>query len=154
MSPVRDVRKRSNKKENTIGIVFPMLPDHIQRIFQDQKNVFVKFLAKEAIPRRLRAGSKLFFYQSGGSKEIVGEARIIETALGTLQEVSAKFGERLFLTQSELEEYAGNRGAKTMLVLLLDDAKKYEVPLKLGKSVTMAGQYLTREMYDSLKSTQ
>jgi hypothetical protein len=141
-----------NKEKDTIGIVFPMLRDHIQRIFQDQKNVFVKFLAREVLPRRLRAGSRLFFYQSGGSKEIVGEARIDEIAVGTVQEVLAKFGERLFITRSELEEYAGNRGAKTMLILLLDDPKKYKVPLKLGKSVTMAGQYMTKEMYDTLKS--
>lgn len=53
---------------NTMGIVFPFLPEHVNRFFNDGKTVFVKFYGKERIPIRLHVGSTLFFYKSEGSK--------------------------------------------------------------------------------------
>jgi len=49
----------------------------------------------------LQAGSRLFFYESRGGKEVVGEARIIEVGSGTVDEVLARFGDDLFLTRPE-----------------------------------------------------
>ncbi len=37
-----------------------------------------------------------------------------------------------------------------MLALVLGDVRRYAVPLSLNKSVTMAGRYMTREMYDAI----
>jgi hypothetical protein len=70
---------------------------------------------------------------------------------GTVKEVYEKFGDALFLAPAELEDYAGNRESKRMLVLVLEDVRKYRYPLRLKKSVTMAGRYMTREMFRCLR---
>lgn len=127
-----------------VGIIYPLIPQHICRFFEDRKKVFVKFVG--GFPRKLQSGSTLFFYESRSNKEVVGEARIVEIGSGTVEEVLARFGMDLFLTRNELEEYAGNRKSKRMLVLSLRDIRKYAVPLRLEKSVTMAGQYMTKTM--------
>lgn len=133
-----------------LGIVFPLLPQHAERLLNQGKTIFVKFFSKERIPVRLQSGSRLFLYESKGNKEIVGEARIVRIDTLPASEVMSVHGSRLFLTKSEFEDYVGNRRDKKMLVLLLEDAKKYPVPLKLGRSVTMAGRYMRRELYSQI----
>jgi hypothetical protein len=137
--------------DDTVGIVFPILPEHLERFFSDQKTVFVKFVGRQATRQRLQPGSKLFFYESRGSKEVVGEARIAEIATGTIEEIIPRFGDEIFLTRDELEEYVGDRKTRSMLVLVLEALKKYTVPMRLGRSPTMAGMYMTKRM---LKNTQ
>jgi len=138
--------------KDVLGIIFPVLPEHLRRFFEGKKRVFVKFVGN--VPLWLQSGSKLFFYESRSDKEVVGEARIVEIGAGTVEEVLAEYGEDLFPTRIELEEYAGDRKAKRMLVLVLGDVKKYAIPLRLDKSVTMAGQYMTKSMYDDLRAKQ
>lgn len=132
------------------GVIFPFLPEHTRRFFEDGKAVFVKFLASN--PKRLRIGSRLFFYESERNREVVGEARIIEIGSETADGALTKYGGALFLTPAELEEYAKQRKEKKMLVLVLKGARRYKTPLKLKKSVTMAGQYMTSQMYESLRA--
>jgi hypothetical protein len=137
-------------KEDTpkvIGIIFPVLPHHLPRFFENHKTVFVKFVGRHSLSGQIHRGSKLFFYESMGNKEVVGEARIVEVSTGTMDEVLARHGDELFLTRTELEQYAGNRRAQRMLVLVLQDVKKYKVHFRLGKGLTMAGQYMTKAMY-------
>jgi len=137
--------------EDTIGLIFPILPHHVKRFFEDKKSVFVKFTGRGLSARKLQSASRLFFYESGRCKEIVGEARIVEKTTGTADEVLAKYGNDLFLTPRELEVYTANRRTQGMLTLVLRDAKRYEIPLRLHKGLTMAGQYMTGAMYRKLK---
>jgi len=143
----------STAHDDTVGVVFPVFREHIERLLRDQKKVFVKFAGERMFPR-LHVGSKLFFYESKGSKEIVGEARIAEMTQGTVDEVLGRFGADLFLTRNELEAYAGNRRERRMLVLILEDITRYAVPLKLDKGVTMAGRYITKTMLENLRISQ
>ena len=138
------------RHNDTIGIIFPVLPNHLKRLFDLNKRVFVKFTGRASPPPRLKPGSRLFLYESRSSKELVGEARISQISSATAEEALAEFGDDLFLTRAELEGYAGNRSAKKMLVLVLKDLKKYRRPVRFDKGVTMAGQYMTKEMYDDL----
>ena len=101
----------------------------------------------------LRPGSRLFFYVSGGKKEIVGEAKIVDITDETLEEALWEISDRLFLTREELERYAGERGARKMLVCVVSDVKRYNTPLRFDRSLTMAGQYMTKRMYKSLTVT-
>jgi len=142
----------SMSDDDSVGVIFPLVREHLQRFFEGQKRVFVKFLGRNVPPRKLQTGSRLFFYESRGGKEVVGEARIVEVGSGTVDEVLARFGNDLFLTRPELEEYAGSRIGNKMLVLVLEDVKRYAVPLRLDKSVTMAGQYMTKRMLKSLRA--
>jgi hypothetical protein len=135
----------------TIGIIFPFFPKHLERLLNQHKTVFVKFFGRERIPVNLHPGSKLFLYESKGDKEIMGEAKILRVESLRASDVISVYGERLFLTQSEFDEYVGNRRDKRILVLVLEDAKRYAVPLKLNRSVTMAGRYMTSKMYKDLR---
>jgi hypothetical protein len=140
----------STESAKVIGVIFPLFQEHIRRFFDEGRTVFVKFAANR--PTRLKMGSRLFFYQSKGLKEIVGEARIVNMSWETAEEAIAAYGDRLFLTPTELRQYAGNRSAKRMLVLVLDSFKEYSIPLKLDKSTTMAGRYMTQNLFQELKS--
>jgi len=133
-----------------IGIIFPIFRNHFQRFIYDKKTIFVKFVARPF--NRLRSGSRLFFYESKGNKQIVGEARIVEMDSRKPEEVFTRFEKNLFLTCAEFEEYTRERKTREMLVLVVADAKKYAIPLTLNKSVTMAGQYMTKQMYHALRA--
>ena len=143
----------SRKPSQIVGIIFPFLPTHVRRFFDEGKTVFVKFYGIQTTPKRLSTGDTLFFYESQGNKEIVGEARIVEVDQGTPSEILTKHGDRLFLMADEFEEYVGERKGRKMLVLVVEGARKYANPLKLGKSLTMAGQYMTKEFHDQLKAS-
>jgi hypothetical protein len=134
-----------------VGIIFPFLPRHAERLLDDGKTVFVKFFGKGRIPLKLQPGSRLFPYESKGNKEIVGEAKILRVESISASDAMSVCGTSLFLTQSEFDDYVENRRGKIMLALILEDAKRYQVPLKLNKSATMAGQYMTREMYRKIR---
>jgi hypothetical protein len=114
------------------------------------RTVFVKFFGKQEVPKWLRRGARLFLYESGGNREIVGEAKITEITSGTMDEVWATFGEKIFLTRAELEQYVGDRKERRMLVIVLSEAKRFGTPLNLRRALTMAGQYMTRELLTSL----
>lgn len=139
-----------DKTNETIGIIFPLLPTHIPRFFDGEKTVFVKFIGSQRTPLRLHVGSKLFFYESERSQEIVGEARIVGISMATAAEIRGRHGAALFLTPDELRKYAAHRMDKRMLVLNLKNPRRYPTPLKLKKSVTMAGRYMTEQMLSEL----
>jgi hypothetical protein len=143
----------NSKTDPVVGIIFPVKPEHAERFFNSPvgQKVFVKFFGKERTPRRLSSGARLFFYRSGGGKEIIGEAKITEIDSGTLDQVWKEYCNALFLTRAELESYVGDRKARQMLVLVTENAKKYSTPLKLQWAVTKAGQYMTKELYDRLR---
>jgi hypothetical protein len=141
----------SSETEPAVGIIFPIKPEHAERFFNSpSRKVFVKFFGRDRIPGRLGLRGRLFFYQSGGAKEIVGEAKIMGIHSGTLDEVWKAYGNDLFLTRAELERYVGDRKARQMLVLVTENAKKYPTPVKLQWAVTKAGQYMTKELYERL----
>jgi hypothetical protein len=133
------------------GIIFPFFPEHAQRLLNEGKSIFAKFFGKERVPLKLREGSRLFLYESGGSKEIVGEAKIAKLESMCASKVISVYGEKLFLNEAEFEDYVGTRGDRSMLILVLVGPKRYLFPLKLDKSVTMAGRYMTREMFVRLR---
>ena len=134
-------------KDKAAGIIFPILPHHVERFFEGNKTVFVKFFGKQGQPLKLQVGSKLFFYKSKSDKEIVGEATISEIGTATSDDLTKRYSERLFLSPIELDEYVGDRKLKKLLYLVLKNPRKYKIPFRLDKPVTMAGQYMTLEAY-------
>jgi hypothetical protein len=144
--------KKGPRPSKIIGIIFPLLSSHIQRFFDEDKKVFVKFFAQENLPLRLRKGSKLFFYESRSNRQIVGEATIVEVGAATAEDAIARFGDDLFLAKEELERYVGVRKKKRMLILVVDRPKRYRNALRLEKPITMTGQYMTKNMHESLAS--
>ena len=134
------------------GIIFPILPEFLDRLLVENRFVFVKYLPRnetKVVPK-----SKLLFYVSRSSKEIVGEGRIEEILFLTPDEILEKYGNKVFLDRDELFRYVHKqpkrKPSKEMLVLVLSRLKRYHHPVKYKKPISMAGQYLTETDYSEL----
>ena len=82
--------------------MFPIRRRHTNSIFEEKKDVFVKFGRRL---NKLKKGSKAIFHVSG-MKLLIGEATIINIETMTPEEAWKKYGHRLFLTKAGLLEYA------------------------------------------------
>ncbi|MCE8429044.1 MAG: DUF365 domain-containing protein [Candidatus Methanoperedens sp.] len=143
--------KMHNSNSSPYAVIYP-LPSHLAlRILQDKKSVFVKYPTHEIISPRLASCKKLLFYISGSNKEIAGEADIISINLMTLSEVISAYSSSLFLTENELRKYSNGRDNKKMMVFRLGKIIPYQEQKHLGRGITMVGQYISEEEYDSLR---
>jgi len=110
--------------------------------------VIVKYIARTT-NLRITPKHKVVFYASQGSKEVVGEGVIEATEFFTPKEVLEKYGDKVFLSEGELMEYTMREPKRTfskkMLTLILSKLRLYTQPIKYGRPVTMAGEYLTEE---------
>lgn len=133
-------------------MIYPLLHEHIERIFQG-KDVFCKYVGKGN--PGLKVGDKLLFYESRGQSRVVGEATIGTIEFLTPEEVIAKYGDRLFITKEELDNYRKLRCRpldKRLMVLSLYNTRRYKEPFRTSKPVTMAGQTLSKEEYKMMLS--
>jgi hypothetical protein len=138
--------------DKNIGVIYPIPFKFVNRIFEDKRNVFVKYVAH---PNRRRISlKKVLFYESRGNKEIVGEATIKANEFLTPLEALEKYGDRVFLEKEELIEYASRQPLRTMskkmLVLVLAKPTRYSNRIMYEKPMTMAGKYLTEKDYETL----
>jgi hypothetical protein len=134
-------------KERKVAVIYPLLHEHIERIFQG-KDIFCKYVGK-GIPR-IGFGSKLLFYVSGSRSEIVGEATIEAVEFLTPDEIIARYENRLFITKEELDNYRKLRDRppdRKLIVLSLSKIRKYDRPRRMPKVVTMAGRTLSKDEY-------
>jgi len=136
-----------------IGVVYPIPINLVGRLLTSEKDVFVKYLSRTTNVN-LKPGSKIFFYASRASREIVGQSVIKNVEFLTPNEALSKYNDRLMLSREELAEYTSEQPtrtpAKKLLVLTLSKVRKYSQPVKYSRPLTMAGEYLTRERYKSL----
>lgn len=135
------------------GFIFPVPEKFVNRLLCENRNVFVKYLARTSNPR-IVPRNKVVFYASQGTKELVGEGVIQAIEFLTPDEVLGKYGDKVFLDRDELIKYAtqvpGRKLTKKMLVLVLSKVKKYSPRPKWMKPITMAGQYFTQDAYKEL----
>lgn len=142
-----------NKNKEPLGIIYP-LPQHlIDRFFEDDKTVFIKFSAHELLSENLQACKKLIFYKSRGEWELVGEGEIENIFLMPVNDIFDKFEKELFLSREEIVSYAKSRLNKKVLVFKLSNLKKYNRPFLLDHYVTMAGEYISEEDYQQIRKT-
>jgi hypothetical protein len=136
-----------------VGVIYPIPLQFVGRIFAEQRNVFTKYLA-HSTSTKLVKGNKILFYASRGQKEIVGEAVIREIEFLTPAALLERHGDKVFLNRDELMNYASRRSSRTtskkMMILVLSKPKKYPKGIKYNKPISMVGEYLTRENYNSL----
>lgn len=132
------------------AVVYPVPLRMVDRFFIEKKSVFVKYLARNTRVQ-LSPKNKMVFYASHGSKEIVGEGIIEAVEFLTPDEVLAKYDDKVFLNKEELREYVllqpCRTSSKKLLTLTLSKIRKYNNPIRIGKPITMTGQYLTKEEY-------
>jgi len=136
-----------------VGVVYPVPINLIERLFTSRRNVFVKYLSRTA-SINLRPGNKILFYASHASKQVIGEAIVTDIEFLTPDEALSKHGDKLMLNKEELVNYTARQptrtSAKKMLVLTFDKAAKYARPIRYPRPLTMAGEYITKEKYESL----
>lgn len=129
--------------ENIKGIVLPFQKELIERMFEKNKDIVMKYAQKGY--KCLETGHKLYVYQSGSNKSIVGEATIKKIEYLTVNECLSKYEDRLIASKNALSGYSAGREDKEALVLELTEIKKYEKEIKLYKPITINGLYLTLE---------
>lgn len=132
------------------AVIYPLPLNIASRILFEKKSVFTKYPTHEILSPRLKSCKKLLFYVSGSNKEITGEADIVSIDLMVISEVLSKYRNNLFLTEDELREYSNGRDNKNMMVFSLDNLTTYSEPKYLGHGITMVGEYLSKEEYESL----
>ena len=135
-----------------VGAIFPIPHDFLGRFFENGKNVFVKY---PKVWQKLHPGMKLLFYSSHKIHAIVGEATIEEFEVIPRDEVLKKYKEKLFLTPEEFKEYSATGGrlkrtSRSFLVCVLKDIKRYKTPVTPKRSITPAGEYLTKGNYKTI----
>jgi hypothetical protein len=135
------------------GAIYPIPLKFVNRIFAEQRNVFVKYVVHES-GVKLVPNNKVLFYASRGQKEIVGEATIKAVEFLTPVKAFEKYGDKLFLNKDELMKYASQPSSRTaskkMLVLVLFKPRKYLMGIKYARHITKAGEYFTDERYNAL----
>ena len=132
-----------------VGVAFPIPKWFIERFFDMGKDVFIK---PATIYKRLKPSMKFLFYQSRENQGFVGEAKIKEIKLiDDPMKVFEMYGDRVFLTKEELKEYVKSQerwGRKTekkrkkWLVIVLEDIRRYDKPIKPKRFVPVGGQYV------------
>jgi hypothetical protein len=135
-----------------IGVIYPIPINFIDRLFDGETKVFVKYVAHNST--QLTPKHKVIFYGSHGSKKLVGEGIIEKVEFLTPEEAITKYKEELFLTKDEIYDYVkrspSRNLSKEMLTVVLKRLKKYRKPIQYPKPITMAGQYLSSSEYNSL----
>ena len=138
--------------EKVAGVIYPIPLQYVDRIFEKQKNVFVKYTAHEK--SALTTKHKILFYASHGKKEIVGEASVKELHFLTPTETWDKYGSNLFLNQEELTQYCQTQllrnPSKRMQVIVLSKPRKYPEGTKYKRPISMSSQYINEEDYQEI----
>jgi hypothetical protein len=129
-----------------LGIIYPLPLHWIDRFLRDKKRVFVKPPSHNKTSR-LFGCRKLMFYASEGEGGIVGEARIDEISLKSVDGVLREFRDELFLSEEELRSYLGSEDEKRVLVFVISKPVRYPHPVKLDPPLTTTGEYLSAEEY-------
>ncbi len=135
-------------KEQVIGVVYALPFKIVDRILSKKNAIFIKYLSKGSIKKsnmQIKEGDKLYFYVSRSEKIIVGESIIERIEFLTKKDLMKKHSSDIILTISELDEYTKGRENKPILILEINDIKKYSKPIRLTKCVNMGGLYITKE---------
>jgi len=138
-------------RKGKIGVVFPIMREHVDRIFGEQKNVFVKF----SHFKNLTEGSKIVFHVSG-EKVLVGEGVIKTVQKLDPKDAWARYHNRIFLSNDEYNDYitkspVGERKSKTITVLVLHKLRRFKKPIPPRRRMTYAGYYITQNDYEHIK---
>jgi hypothetical protein len=145
--------KHMNYENDIEGVIYPLPKIIVERI-NENKNIFVKYLArppkKKGLLTKLKVGDTLFVYQSGSEKEIVINALIKKIEFLLIEEVIHSYKNKTIADENELRRYSKGRESKPLLVLHLTNIKRYDSPLKVNVPITMAGRYITTENKNKL----
>ena len=133
--------------------VFPLSKELIDRILYDNKRTLTKFLHRQRMGSRFHSGMKILFYETGGPKQILAEANVLDATMMLYDNVHKIYGESVILTKQELLKYVDRypgRINKPLLILTIDTPNSFLLPIKWEKPMTMIGRILSSDEYKRL----
>ncbi len=134
--------------DEIIGVAFSLPKDAIEFMFSNNRDVFVKYISHVPIKKtsvKIKKGMKLYLYQSGGTKQIVGEAVIEKIDFLNMSAILENYSERLVISEKMFQQYSKGREDKRALIFELSNLKKYNIGVNLSKPINMGGLYITTE---------
>ena len=144
--------------EEIIGVAYPVPSNLLNRIFKEGKDVFIKH---PTCFKQLKPGHKILFYASHETRAIVGEATIKNIELMKIDQIYEKYGDRVFITKEEANEYTkplaerkGKRGKVRdleFLVIELETPRIFEKYYKPKRFIVVGGKYVTKKEYNEIK---
>ncbi|OKY78786.1 MAG: Hypothetical protein, DUF365 family [Candidatus Methanohalarchaeum thermophilum] len=137
-----------SEEDETVGIIFPLYNEIIERALEENKDVFAKYSR-----RKLEQGDTLYLYSSGpsGLKNITAKAKIEETTKLKPNKVWERYRDRLFQNKKEFNDYTKDRKNKKMLVLELTDIKELKETVEAPGNMTVAGLYVDKNMKQKIE---
>jgi len=139
--------------KSVFGAIFPISSEHVESLFDQKRNVFVKFTKFG----KLKRGSKIVFYVSK-EKLFIGEGTITKIEKTNPEIAWIRYGKQIFLNESEYNKYVSkspisgkDRKMTEISIFFFKKLKKYRKPSKCMYHVTPAGRYIAREEYPRIK---
>lgn len=137
-----------DKEEKVYGVVYALSSEILEFMFKNKKSVFIKYTSHVPTKRsknKIKEGMQLYFYESGKSNCIIGEAVINSIEYLPAEEIIQKYSNKLIVTRTQFEEYSKDRLQKPALVIQMGKLQKYKIPIKLKFAVNMGGLLITNE---------
>lgn len=134
-------------KVKIVGVSHPIPTEYAKRIYNDGKTVFVgnSYLGK------VSTGDKFIIYESHGEKAYTGWADIKTIGKQKTSSISRKYGKKLMLSKTELQEYAKK---PEMNVIEFENFEKFDKPVKPSRFVTVAGKYVYEDEYEFINKNR
>lgn len=134
-------------KEKIFAYIYPAPENVINNIFEKKKGFLVKYQSREPTKKTKTNAMKVkhvFFYQSGGNKQIVGKANVIKIQYCKASDAIDVFGEDLLINKKDFVDYIKGREERNLIVFYISSAKKFDKPAAAIRPITMAGQYFAK----------
>jgi len=128
-----------------VAISHPIPTEYAKRIYNNEKTVFVG----KSYLGNVSQGDKFIIYESHGAKAYTGWADIKSIGKQKTSSIFRKYGEKLMITKSELNEYA--KGKTEMNIIEFENFKKFNKPVKPSRFVTVAGKYIYEDEYQIIE---
>jgi hypothetical protein len=130
-----------------LGIIVPIDSNEVMHDIFHGKSVHASLADGERAA--LEKGDRIFFYDSGRTHCIMGEAVIADIAFDEAKSVLDGLGPELYIGQDDFEKYVSSLpgGDKSVLRLVhFRDAVLYANPMKCHLAIGENGSYVTAEV--------
>lgn len=136
--------------EEIQGIIYPLPKNLADKLLDKSEAIFIKYSTHQIISKKMASCSKVLIYESNAGMILVGEGDIKRIELLKVNEIVEKYKSLLFMSKSEIDKYCRDRKQKLLHVFHLQNIHRYPEPIKLDHPLTMVGEYITKDKYDSL----
>ena len=142
--------KQPSKK--VIGAIYPIPLQYVNRIFEKQKNVFVKYTSHQT--SALTPKHKILFYASHGKKRNCRRSKNQRIRISYTKRNMGKIWLKLVFKQRRINGILPNQvlrdPSKKMQVIVLSKPRKYPEGIQYKRPISMSGQYINEEDYQEI----